>query len=657
MQILQSAITYCLEEVMSKHTFGSIALKGLFAAALFAGLGSTSCATATDPSLTIPLAALPNCTTEDMKSAIRLSIVPSRFNGVAPLSVFFDASGTTATATTRPFHDLEYRWDFGDPAGSPISGTKWLTGSRASDSSRNKANGPEAAHVYETPGVYTVTLTATDGTNTVSNSCVQIVVQDPDVVFAGANTTCVGAMSLPVQGVAGCPANANVALQSNFVSAISKYASTGKRVLFKRGDTFTGTSSARIDKNGPGIVGAYGSGAAPSLQMTGDAPLLTFSSSSTPTIKDWRIMDLDLDGLAGNQTIGIYAGGGFNQLLVLRLNIHNMVTGISGGLSILDHWNWSRHPGHKIFEEWSIVDTVINSDAGCATSPKKCDWRIYLAGKRINIQGSILDNMVTGGSHVIRSEYMNKGVISNNTIARAGASQHAIKLHAQEWSTSGVTNPGAAGAYTEQVVISDNKIIGANNDWTVSIGPQNAQRDERVRNIIVERNWFIAGPGTQLAIESSASDSTYRNNICDMTGARAHTCFYTGQRGIEPPSNNVRFYNNIFYSGSTGDFTGVSIGKTATNVTVINNLGYAPSATSPVMISGTGASGLVSSTNSTNTQIKSIVPGWVSDQPLAPVDYTLTNRSYAFGAGGAVPVFSDFFLKAKTKNNLGATSK
>src|SRR4030067_2638800 len=48
---------------------------------------------------------------------------PSRFYGVAPMAVFFDASGTTSTATTRPFHDLEYRWDFGDPAGSPVSGT------------------------------------------------------------------------------------------------------------------------------------------------------------------------------------------------------------------------------------------------------------------------------------------------------------------------------------------------------------------------------------------------------------------------------------------------------------------------------------------------------------------------------------------------------
>ena len=74
--------------------------------------------------------------------------VPTRFSGVAPLAVFFDATATTATATTRPFHDLEYRWAFSETVGPGI-GT-WTTGSRANVSSRNSATGPVAAHVFET---------------------------------------------------------------------------------------------------------------------------------------------------------------------------------------------------------------------------------------------------------------------------------------------------------------------------------------------------------------------------------------------------------------------------------------------------------------------------------------------------------------------------
>ena len=143
---------------------------------------------------------LSGCSNIGNTGFIALSNVPSRFTGVAPLAVFFDAVGTTATGIARPFHDLEYRWNFGDTLGTVTGATTWSTGSRAGVSSRNVATGAVSAHVYERPGVYTVALTATDGTNTVSNSCAQIVVQDPDVVFAGTKTICVGATAYLLLG-------------------------------------------------------------------------------------------------------------------------------------------------------------------------------------------------------------------------------------------------------------------------------------------------------------------------------------------------------------------------------------------------------------------------------------------------------------------------
>ena len=116
---------------------------------------------------------------------IALSLAPARTSGVAPLAVFFDASGTTDVGVTaRPFHDLEYTWDFGDPT----AGT-WAYGAQPGVSSKNSATGPVAAHVFEKPGTYTVTLTAFDGTNTVTTSKT-ITVDDPDVVFAGSGTVC-----------------------------------------------------------------------------------------------------------------------------------------------------------------------------------------------------------------------------------------------------------------------------------------------------------------------------------------------------------------------------------------------------------------------------------------------------------------------------------
>jgi hypothetical protein len=257
---------------------------------------------------------------------------------------------------------------------------------------------------------------------------------------------------------------------------------------------------------------------------------------------------------------------------------------------------------------------------------------------------------------VVRSEFMQKGVISNNTLARAGDFQLAIKLHATAWGVAGVSDPTGAGVYSEQVVIADNKIIGGINPWTISLGPEDEISDERVRDIIVERNWFTAGKASQLHMHINSSDTTIRNNICDLTGAAYHTFVSVERWGIAPAPSNVRVYNNTFYSGSTGDYIGVDIG-TATNVTVKNNLGFGPLASDQVMIASTAASGFTQSNNSTDTQIKSTAPGWVSATPVIPADFKLMGSSYALGAGAAIPVLSDFFLFSRPSNDLGAVER
>jgi hypothetical protein len=78
------------------------------------------------------------CVTTGATGAITLSSVASRFAGVAPLAVFFDASATTTIpATPRPFHDLGYGWSFGDAG--PSAGT-WGIGSRPAGPSASSRN-------------------------------------------------------------------------------------------------------------------------------------------------------------------------------------------------------------------------------------------------------------------------------------------------------------------------------------------------------------------------------------------------------------------------------------------------------------------------------------------------------------------------------------
>jgi hypothetical protein len=160
----------------------------------------------------------------------------------------------------------------------------------------------------------------------------------------------------------------------------------------------------------------------------------------------------------------------------------------------------------------------------------------------------------------------------------------------------------------------------------------------------------------------SSSEVTVRNNICDLTsGSVGRYCVDVRRDGggtgsPAPIPNQIRIYNNTAYSGdANSEFAGVLLEVGVTNITIENNLSYAPSATAYAMIdsAGCGASCFSASNNSTNSQIKSTFPGWVSATPSTPADFSLAAGSYAREAGLAtVPVFSDFFRTSRPQNGV-----
>ena len=69
----------------------------------------------------------------------------------------------------------------------------------------NNATGALAAHVYESPGTYTATLTVADGTTTLVRT-IKISVTDANALV----TACVANGAMPVAGdVDGCPSTAS----------------------------------------------------------------------------------------------------------------------------------------------------------------------------------------------------------------------------------------------------------------------------------------------------------------------------------------------------------------------------------------------------------------------------------------------------------------
>lgn len=592
-------------------------------------------------------------TTVSGSGSISLALQLSRTSGVAPLMVFFDATGTTDPGvTSRPFRELEYHWNFGD------ADLRWNRGSRAGASRKNTATGPVTAHVYENPGTYTATLTVFDGRYTLTRK-VSVTVTDPAVVFAGARTVCFSNGQL---GYEGCPAGAERVKTADFSAAINGYRGSGKRLLFRRGETFSSFKPAIIGVDGPGIVGAYGplTDPRPVLWNTANGNTLQFSGYKTPKVRDWRVMDLSLLGSGLNQSYGIALVGGMDQLTFLRLSIRRQRVAVMADSNILDHWNkQASTAGHRIWDQLALVDSDV-SEVNHAVFAGDKGYGTYLSGDRLFFAGNLMDNTGTAVpdvSHVARFTYLAKAVISNNTLMNPGPTEHVIKIHAPAWGAPTTEHDGLGGGYTRWVVIADNKIVGANNPWLLAVGPQNGSRDERVLEVISERNWFVAGPGMQVAQMFWASAVTVRNNIVDASlGSQWQTGLAVGRRGIEPRPERISVYHETYYTTrklDRGHFVGINLAPSAWNVTAENNLAYAPNALNPVMFRNDCGACLAQSNNSTDTLIATRLP-FVATAPATPPDFVAAG--YAIGNGRPVPTWSDFFLAIQTtqRRDMGA---
>jgi hypothetical protein len=562
-----------------------------------------------------------------------LSLAPARTSGVAPLSVFFDATGTTdGGVTTNPFHDLEYTWSFGDDTAGA-----WVNGAH-SGTSKNSATGPVAAHIFEKPGTYTVSVSAFDGTSTASTTTT-ITVSNPDIVFADTNTICVSTST----DFTGCPNGATqVGNISSLASTLANISSTSKRLLFHSGQTWTAGDNATVSLAGPGYIGSFGSGTAPKIQATGNNSAMLVINAA-----DWRVVDLEFDGQ--NHTVGAVMNGGKEQVTLLRLNTHN----VNSAFSTSDF---------TLSDQFSIQDSSLTTvDSGVATAGGIGVW---IFSHHFSFQGNSMDSG-GGGEHVLRFPKLVKAVVSNNTLSSPAPTKQFIKLHQ--------ANPyGSAaqwdGTYSEQVVIAGNLFTSAAHPtaWAVTIGPQNAQYDEHLRDVIFERNWFKPNLGLTVAVLVSASNVTVRNNVADMTtGAlpanySSHALVNVGTRGIEPPPTNVWIYNNSEYNADTTEFSMVMVNSgVGPIIDVRNNAAYAPNSTSngansnntpTVLTDSQGAPNVTFSNNSSDAQVKTASSLFATSPPVTAADWKPAAGSYAINSGTAVPVWSDFYRTSRPRN-------
>lgn len=585
---------------------------------------------------------------------LNVSLCANRVTGVAPLSVFFDASDTVSpTVTSKPFHDIKYTWNFGDSA----NGAKWTYGTRPNLIQKNIAYGAVAGHVFESPGTYTVMVTAFDGATT-STRAVTVTVTDPNVVFSGSNTICVANGTLPVAGSNGCPtgaAVANVSTVTQLLSAAGVSSGSGaanKRILLKRGDSWNVTAADYIRKSN-GTIGAYGTGA---------APLIRFTSNNTAffmlnAIGEWTFMDLDFVGVSGfrEKPVATQFSAGSN-ILMLRLN-----ASLTAGME---------PSGDGIFMVDCNLHELVGGN-GYVGFYTQFSSRVVALGNRIYDASGI--------EHNIRFQGATKIVISNNTLYKAANTKHLITVRGRSNQTSGHIETWS-GVWAEHIVVSDNDLDAGPTTgpgWITHFGTQNAGADERTRDVIFERNFVHGNVSTHLMTEA-LQNVTIRNNLFheEFSGTyTAATILVRARSDVGMPSpSSTYIYNNTIYqkSGAHTHFEAVGIdiepGRLASNPTgtvLKNNLVYAPTAVSndytggtysgPILVgSPTGATWTASS-NSTDYQIKNISPGFISP-PSALANWKPTS-GYAIGSGEAVPVWDDFFLNPRSGTySLGAVT-
>jgi len=316
-------------------------------------------------------------------------------------------------------------------------------------------------------------------------------------------------------------------------------------------------------------------------------------------------MDVDVDGLRGDGTAGLNVNAEpelLTNFLMLRTRIYNVANGLRPG-------------GDGFF----VVDSEVRDVMGGQGT-----GIVYALASRMAFLGTLFFNS-TEAEHVLRLAELHKAVISSCELGHADEPRHVIKLHGPE------EDGMFAGQYTEEVVFTENNIIGTGgHSWTVSVGAQNSVADERLRDILFEGNYVFVGPDVGISFVQRGFDVTLRNNVFYAPGEAPRQFVQIENQGVEPPPERVHLINNTAVVG-TGERRNmfVAIGVDAVDIVVANNLVTAPTE-AMVTSDNSEENGMYNTTFAGN--IATIDPGFDVAAITGPLDARPAADSEAVGA-------------------------
>ena len=534
----------------------------------------------------------------------------NRVSGVAPLAVHFDCLGTTCEGVSVPFRDLSYLWDYDDDSGT-FSGGK---------------RGPVTSHVFDQPGTYNVSVLVVNAAGDVAMHGVTITVTDPDTVFSGTNTVCVSTSGT----FTGAPSGSTQVTSSDFDSVVGTYFGSGKRLLFRVGETFTSSATVTLTNTSAAILGAFGTETSPdSRGIASNAPIISVmhdnvvvSLGSNPTTcTDLRCIGLKFSYDNGGTRYHLFdLGFRADQLLVYRCT--DVAT-----KSFDQVFSVGRETpvgfGADVCHDLCVANCYWNAGTGN-------DYGFYGAVRGLSLLNTYWGPQRAASSgHVVRVQFGRNIHIAGCTFAAAAATKHSLTIRALDY----IDVASEDDTDTRYVVV-DGNYTNCGTVWAWHIGSESTGHHERVDHVLVFNNHFQivsgGGTGSAYAIHSGGRGIVVYNNTTDadsgvgITTVRLFLADTYGSAGQPAPESYV--FNNTIYSSIplTGNIRCVSQGSGTCEVK--NNLLWGASTVGGGYTVTTGGATFTASNN-----VSASDPLFVSSS-----DLHLTASSPAIGAGTQV---------------------
>lgn len=394
-------------------------------------------------------------------------------SGIAPHLVGFELCPDRTWSQQR---DRSYLWYFDD-----------------SGSDHNSAVGYKTAHVFETPGTYTVTVVEYDNADNsiLDMGSVEITVTDPDSepAFATTNTLCVSTSGT----FTGAPTGAATLTTSDPLhTTIASALQAGQRVLFRYGESWA-------------VSGLY----APVL---GDCSGAYIGAFGTPgTLDDRGIADnapdIDLDARDFNEPFAVFAGSGIK---ITDVEFNETASNGALGIQLSD--------GSGTPEDFVMARTRFVNVGACLQLPDaapafervamvncRCDTpnttAYYGSANWLALIGNFIDN---ADAHPVRITQWNDCVIRGNRIEDYASGQHGFKMHA---------NGTTASLTSNRCYISRNTVISLTSGAAmISIAPQNPSSAEDCNDVWVSSNQFISeSSGTAVGCDNCVNVEIVNN--------------------------------------------------------------------------------------------------------------------------------------------------